>query len=87
MPEGYALPDGFSSHAQSFRIVTRLAFREPYQGVRPEEATVSGGTSDQEGPSPALNLTRATLAGMSKYPWTKGNIPESLTGHDKVGSL
>jgi dGTPase len=78
VPIGYSLGDGFSSIAQAFRIVTRLAFREPYQGV-------SGGAEnnwelaiDEEGQSPALNLTRATLAGMLKYPWTRHNQPDSI---------
>jgi dGTPase len=85
VPEGYYLPDGFSSNAQALRIVTRLAFREPYQGVAQEDANASVPV-DQEGPSPALNLTRATLAGMSKYPWTKVNIPDSLATRRKWGA-
>ena len=44
----------FEGNAQSFRIVARLAVRE---------------TSLEER-NPALNLTRATLAAQSKYPWT-----------------
>ncbi len=43
---------GFEGNAQSFRIVTKLAFKsETYGG---------------------LDLTRATLAAMLKYPWLKG---------------
>jgi dGTPase len=77
VPTGYSLPDSFSANAQSFRIVTRLAFREPYQGVAgPSENTLLA--PDEEGPSPALNLTRATLAAMSKYPWLRHNQPEGL---------
>jgi dGTPase len=43
--------DGFEGNAQSFRIVTRLAIRDPRL----------------EG----LNLTRATLCALLKYPWTR----------------
>jgi dGTPase len=43
--------DGFEGNAQSFRIVTRLAVRDP---------RVEG-----------LNLTRATLCALLKYPWTR----------------
>jgi dGTPase len=76
VPEGYTLPDSFSANAQAFRIMTRLAFREPYQGVA--EMTNSFSAPDEEGPSPALNLTRATLAAVSKYPWTRHNQPDGL---------
>ncbi|ABF39230.1 Deoxyguanosinetriphosphate triphosphohydrolase [Candidatus Koribacter versatilis Ellin345] len=47
------LPDGFEGNAQSFRIITKLAFR----------------SSNMEG----LNLTRATLNAVLKYPWARGN--------------
>lgn len=50
------LRDTFEGNAQSFRIVTKLAFR----------ATSNLG----------LNLTRATLAALLKYPWQKGAIGE-----------
>lgn len=50
-----ASPDSFEGNAQSFRVVTRLAFREEPFG--------------DEALNPALNLTRATLAALSKYPW------------------
>jgi dGTPase len=43
---------GFEGNAQSFRILTKLAFHSPkYSG---------------------LDLTRATLAGVLKYPWARG---------------
>jgi dGTPase len=43
---------GFEGNAQSFRIVTKLAFHSPkYSG---------------------LDLTRATLAALLKYPWARG---------------
>src|SRR5208283_1905126 len=45
------LPDGFEGNAQSFRIVTKFAFR----------------SSDVSG----LNLTRATLNALLKYPWMR----------------
>lgn len=46
------LPDGFEGNPQSFRIVTKLAFR----------------SKDTCG----LNLTRATLNALLKYPWMRG---------------
>lgn len=46
---------GFEGNAQSFRIVTKLAFHSPlYLG---------------------LDLTRATLAGVLKYPWARNENP------------
>ena len=44
--------DGFEGNAQSFRIVTKLAFKSP----------------DHRG----LDLTRATLGAILKYPWFRG---------------
>lgn len=52
---GYDLPDGFEGNAQTFRIVTRLAFGRL-------------GTSKIKVGGPGLNLTRASLSGVSKYP-------------------
>jgi dGTPase len=47
---------GFEGNAQSFRVVTKLAFKsEEY---------------------PGLDLTRATLAAILKYPWMKGQNPK-----------
>jgi dGTPase len=47
--------DGFEGNAQSFRIVSQLAFRsQAYMG---------------------LNLTRATLSAILKYPWTYSKRP------------
>lgn len=54
---GDGVPDGYNGNAQSFRIVTKLAVR--YSAKR-------GG--DVAG----LNLTRATLNGILKYPWLRG---------------
>ena len=48
--------EGFEGNAQSFRIVSELAFRSPaYMG---------------------LNLTRATLRAILKYPWTYQRRPK-----------
>lgn len=52
--------EGFEGNAQSFRIVTELAFRSP---------NFSG-----------LNLTRATLRGLLKYPWTFAKRPKNTSG-------
>jgi dGTPase len=54
---------GFEGNAQSFRILTKLAFR----------------SADYRG----LDLTRATLAAVLKYPWLKGENPQNL---DKFGA-
>ncbi len=78
VPSKYALPDGFSSSAQSFRVVTRLAFREPWQRIAGASDASLEIASDEEGPSPALNLTRATLAAMSKYPWIRSDQPRGI---------
>jgi dGTPase len=55
---------GFEGNAQSFRILTRLAFR----------------SADYRG----LDLTRATLAAVLKYPWLREGNPEKL---DKFGAF
>jgi dGTPase len=53
---------GFEGNAQSFRIVTKLAFHSPkYSG---------------------LDLTRATLAALLKYPWARGENEKSRTSGD-----
>lgn len=51
---------GFEGNAQSFRIVTRLA--------------VCGGLDPEEGQR-GLDLTRATLNAVIKYPWARGGGP------------
>ncbi len=81
IPTEFALPDGFSSSAQSFRIVTRLAFREPWQRIAGASEASVDIASDEEGPSPALNLTQATLAAMLKYPWIRSNQPRGIPRH------
>jgi dGTPase len=45
--------NGFNGNAQSFRIVTKLSFRNPTE--------------------PGLNVCRATLNAILKYPWLRGN--------------
>lgn len=47
---------GFEGNAQSFRIVTQLAFMAPKY--------------------PGLDLTRATLGAILKYPWIRGQNPD-----------
>jgi dGTPase len=47
--------DGFEGNAQSFRIVTKLAFHSPRY--------------------PGIDLTRATLCALMKYPWARGENP------------
>jgi dGTPase len=51
------LGEGFDANAQTFRIVVKLACRDPYE--------------------PGLNLTRATLNAILKYPWFLGQGPRS----------
>lgn len=51
--------EGFEGNAQSFRIVTRLAFHAD------DDRDDHGGQSGDAG----LNLTRATLNALLKYPW------------------
>lgn len=57
------LRDGYEGNAQSFRIVTRIA-------------TGDGFTSTGV-PVTGLNLTRATLNALLKYPWIHGDNPEN----------
>ena len=56
------LGDGFEGNAQSFRIVTKLAVSDALDS----EANSIGG----------LNLTRATLNAILKYPWMYGQNPK-----------
>jgi dGTPase len=56
LAEGFG---GYEGNAQSFRILSKLAFHSPkYHG---------------------LNLTRATLAAVLKYPWLRHANPKKLT--------
>jgi dGTPase len=65
MPSGRDLPDGFEGNAQTFRIVTRLS-------VGKQESDLPAGAV------PGLNLTRATLSGISKYPWLRQHRPQGV---------
>jgi dGTPase len=56
------LSDGFEGNAQSLRIVCRLAVSD----------AVTTDEDDTAFSVPGLNLTRATLAGVIKYPWAHG---------------
>jgi dGTPase len=62
------LDDGFNGNAQSFRIVTKLAIGDPVESGVPFQG---------------LNLTRATLNGVLKYPWLYGTNPME---HKKWGA-
>lgn len=68
VPDGYGLTDSFEGNAQSLRIVTKLAFREFVE--------------DQPETCPALNLTKATLAALMKYPWAHGTRPDEVPSAD-----
>jgi dGTPase len=64
-------PDGFEGNAQSFRVVTKLAIRR--------EADIETGLVPV-----GLNLTRATLDAILKYPWLRDldgtRYPQKLSG-------
>jgi dGTPase len=62
LAQSAGLNDGFEGNAQSFRIVTKLA--------------VSDARSDDKKKLLGLNLTRATLNGILKYPWCHGQNPQ-----------
>lgn len=60
---------GFEGNAQTFRLVARL-----------ETKTV--GANGEHG---GLNLTRATLDAITKYPWMRGNGPDATKSLTKYG--
>ena len=60
---------GFEGNAQTFRLVTRL------------ETKVLGPNGEHGG----LNLTRATLDALTKYPWRKGEGPDLEKSSVKYG--
>jgi dGTPase len=59
------LKDGFEGNAQSFRIVSKLAVSDAISADTDETPVIRG-----------LNLTRATLNAILKYPWGHGDNPE-----------
>lgn len=71
-PADTPLTDSFEGNAQSFRIVTKLSFRKKWEWEDGED-------------NPALNLTRATLRALSKYPWTSESSVRAET-RNKFGA-
>lgn len=61
LAQKHGLSDGFEGNAQSFRIVSKLAVGDAIGS----EKEIRG-----------LNLTRATLNGILKYPWIQGSNPQ-----------
>jgi len=59
------LPDGFEGNAQSFRIVSKLAVGDAVAADSKTTPIIRG-----------LNLTRATLNGILKYPWPHEGNPD-----------
>lgn len=58
------LKDGFEGNAQSFRIVSKLAVSDAVSADSDKPLAIRG-----------LNLTRATLNAILKYPWGHGDNP------------
>ncbi len=63
IPEGFVVADTFEGNAQTFRILTKLAFGRS----GPHVDNVNG-----------LNLTRSTLSSVSKYPWLREERPAGV---------
>jgi dGTPase len=59
------LEDGFEGNAQSFRIVSKLAVSDAVTADSDKTPVIRG-----------LNLTRATLNAILKYPWGHGENPD-----------
>ena len=59
------LEDGFEGNAQSFRIVSKLAVGDAVTADSDKTPVIRG-----------LNLTRATLNAILKYPWGHGDNPD-----------
>ncbi len=60
----HGLKDGFEGNAQSFRIVSKLAVSDAVTADSDKMPVIRG-----------LNLTRATLNAILKYPWGHGDNP------------
>lgn len=59
----YGLSDGFEGNAQTFRIAARLGGADLFAGSNDDDTL-------------GLDLTRATMAAMVKYPWTWGELSQ-----------
>lgn len=59
------LADGFEGNAQSFRVVARLGVSDAVSANSDQTPIIRG-----------LNLTRATLNALLKYPWGHGENPD-----------
>lgn len=64
------LEDGFEGNAQSFRIVTKLSVRGHERSATEQYGTLP----HRQG----LDLTRGTLAALTKYPWLRGDNEHKL---------
>ena len=62
---------GFEGNAQSFRLLTRIEAK----------------TVDQDGISVGLNLTRASLDAMTKYPWSQAVNPKKFGVYDDDATI
>jgi dGTPase len=73
LAKSHGLKDGFEGNAQSFRIVSKLAVSDAVTVDSDKTPVIRG-----------LNLTRATLNAILKYPWGQGDHP---TQKNKVGCV
>ena len=74
---------GFEGNAQSFRIITRLAARTRQHDVSTRDSTLSKVPEALQDQPHGLNLTRATLNAVAKYPWTRATETEDPFRHRK----